>query len=314
MNSLNTTIDISVVVPTYNRGHLVARAIESVLAQEYAPREIVVVDDGSTDDTQARVAPYVKKIRYVRQQNAGSSEARNRGVREASSTWIAFLDSDDVWLPQHLKNIANAINETSGKAGFYFSDMDQAETEGGGSLWEYCGFSIQGPYEFIGDATSIVLLSRQPIMLQTTVLRRSTYLDLGGLGKQYKTRHDTHFFMKLGIGGSACAVAGAGARQTSDDNPDNRLMGASGPGSIGFWRETIPMYRDVLKSFPDLATDNRRLLRSRLADAYWRLSRFAWTDRNIIDWIRQFVKGMIADPSTVALTLVEGSRRKAGLR
>jgi glycosyltransferase involved in cell wall biosynthesis len=93
---------VSVVIPTYNHGRFVADAVESVLAQTYQRREIIVVDDGSSDDTAERLAPYRDRIRYFRQQNQGVSSARNTGIGLASGEWVALLDSDDVWHPQKL--------------------------------------------------------------------------------------------------------------------------------------------------------------------------------------------------------------------
>lgn len=93
---------VSVIIPTCNRRNYVTEAIDSVLAQTYDDREIVVVDDGSTDDTQTVLAAYGDSIRSVYQEHAGCAGARNRGVRESRGRWIAFLDSDDVWLPEKL--------------------------------------------------------------------------------------------------------------------------------------------------------------------------------------------------------------------
>src|SRR5690349_5838732 len=93
---------ISVVIPSYNAAAFVADGVESVFAQSYAPIEVIVVDDGSTDETAAALAPYLDRIRYVRQDNAGPARARNRGLQEARGQWIAFLDADDRWQPEKL--------------------------------------------------------------------------------------------------------------------------------------------------------------------------------------------------------------------
>jgi glycosyltransferase involved in cell wall biosynthesis len=101
---------ISVVIPTYDRGQAVESAIRSALEQSCPPLEVIVVDDGSRDatcDVVAGIDDPGRRIRYVRQENRGVAAARNRGVHAARGDWIAFLDSDDVWLP---KRIAHACD------------------------------------------------------------------------------------------------------------------------------------------------------------------------------------------------------------
>ena len=86
---------VSVVIPAYNLGSLVARAIESVLSQSRLADEIIVVDDGSSDDTAEHIKKYGDKVKYIYQENAGLAAARNTGIQAAKSDWIAFLDGDD---------------------------------------------------------------------------------------------------------------------------------------------------------------------------------------------------------------------------
>jgi glycosyltransferase involved in cell wall biosynthesis len=100
---------VSVVIPTWNRRDLVARAVESVLAQTRPPEEVIVVDDGSTDGTAASLAERFPDLNLVEQENRGVSAARNRGVHEAAGSWIAFLDSDDRWLETKLERQLAAI-------------------------------------------------------------------------------------------------------------------------------------------------------------------------------------------------------------
>lgn len=98
---------VSVIIPTHNRDKYIGKAIRSVLRQTYKNYEIIVVDDGSTDDTRKKVKKYVKKhpnkIRYIYQDNKGPSAARNTGIRNAKGKYITFLDSDDEYLPKMLK-------------------------------------------------------------------------------------------------------------------------------------------------------------------------------------------------------------------
>lgn len=95
---------ISVIIPVYNRAEKAEKAIESALGQSHPPSEVIVVDDGSSDDLGRRVKRLNdRRLRYVRQENRGVSAARNLGIQSSSSEWLALLDSDDYWLPDKLK-------------------------------------------------------------------------------------------------------------------------------------------------------------------------------------------------------------------
>jgi glycosyltransferase involved in cell wall biosynthesis len=106
-------LDVSVVIPTYNRSATLRRALKSVLAQTRRPDEVIVVDDGSTDDTAGWVERDFPRVTYIRQRNKGVSAARNRGVAAAGREWIAFLDSDDEWRPQKLERQLSALAENT---------------------------------------------------------------------------------------------------------------------------------------------------------------------------------------------------------
>jgi len=95
---------VSVIIPTYNRGWILKEAIDSVLAQDFRDFELIVVDDGSTDNTRQILDSYHQDLMVVRQPNRGVSAARNRGIAAAGGGLIAFLDSDDLWLPRKLSN------------------------------------------------------------------------------------------------------------------------------------------------------------------------------------------------------------------
>jgi glycosyltransferase involved in cell wall biosynthesis len=94
---------ISVIIPTFNRAAWVREAVDSVLAQSFPDFELIVVDDGSTDPTAEGLAPYGNRLRYLYQTRQGVSAARNRGLETAAGEWLAFLDSDDLWLPRKLE-------------------------------------------------------------------------------------------------------------------------------------------------------------------------------------------------------------------
>ena len=95
-------MNVSVVIPTFNREPLLCRALDSVLVQSAPPLEIIVVDDGSTDSTRTTLKNRYKDVVYHYQNNQGVSSARNSGIKNSTGDWVAFLDSDDAWLPSKL--------------------------------------------------------------------------------------------------------------------------------------------------------------------------------------------------------------------
>ncbi len=120
--------DISVIIPTFNRARLVSQAIESVLQQGHEAIEIIVIDDGSTDDTRQRVSRFGDHCRYVHQVNQGPAAARNTGMALAKGDIIALMDSDDIWLPHKVATELCLFKQypqadmLAGNAGFYLED------------------------------------------------------------------------------------------------------------------------------------------------------------------------------------------------
>jgi len=104
------TPEVSIILPTYNRGWIIEEAIDSVLAQDFKDFELIVVDDGSTDDTGQILDSYDQDLIVLRQSNKGVSAARNRGIAAAKGRLIAFLDSDDLWLPRKLSSQVDFLN------------------------------------------------------------------------------------------------------------------------------------------------------------------------------------------------------------
>lgn len=120
---------VSVIVPAYNRAHLIGQTIESALAQTHTRIEVIVVDDGSSDGTHEVVERFGDPVRCVRQPNAGVAAARNRGFTEARGEFIALLDSDDIWLPWKLEAQV-AILRTRPDVGMVWTDMSAIDADG----------------------------------------------------------------------------------------------------------------------------------------------------------------------------------------
>jgi glycosyltransferase involved in cell wall biosynthesis len=268
-------IRASAIIPTYNRAELTVRAVESALAQTSPPIEILVVDDGSTDDTREAMAQFGSAVRYVYQPNAGVAAACNTGARQATGDWISFLDSDDVWLPSYFEQLVTAIETTGGGAELYFADIT---LEGSGSVWEEGRFSIEGAHELREDPADWLMLPLQPMTSQGAMIRRETYLQLGGMETSLLGREDTHLFFRIGLAGPACAVAGVAAEMTDDAAPVSRLTAIHRPTTRTYCEQTIWLYKDVLDGHPSLTRRHRRVLRRRLAAGYWDRARLELHD------------------------------------
>ena len=102
---------VSVIIPTYNSAQYVVEAVESVLAQTWQDFEILVIDDGSTDETEQVLRRYKNPVRYLHQSNGGVAVARNRGIQESRGRYLAFLDADDTWLPDKLEFQINELQK-----------------------------------------------------------------------------------------------------------------------------------------------------------------------------------------------------------
>ena len=114
----------SIIIPTYNRAQLIAKAIESVLQQTFSDWELIIVDDGSTDNTKDVVQSYSdKRIIYLHQKNAERSEARNNGIRNANGQYICFLDSDDYYMPDRLLKLHTEILKHTEKIAAYYTGI-----------------------------------------------------------------------------------------------------------------------------------------------------------------------------------------------
>ncbi|RMF83624.1 MAG: glycosyltransferase, partial [Nitrospinota bacterium] len=173
---------ISVVIPAYNAGKFVAQAVQSVLDQTYPHHEIIVVDDGSTDETRAELRKFGDRLRYFSQQNRGPSAARNAGIRAAQGEYICFLDADDIWLPQKLEMQLDFMTGHQ-EIGLVFAAIEEFQTDG-----EFTRRWFPGEERFGADFTSqqpIQEAFRKLLMVNfiptNTVMVRRECLEKAGL-------------------------------------------------------------------------------------------------------------------------------------
>jgi len=299
--------DIAVVIPTFNRANLVGRAIESVLNQTVAPAEIIVVDDGSTDETASVCRRYGTRVRYQWQKNAGASASRNLGIKLASRPWIAFLDSDDYWTNEHLERMTNAIGNTESRAVVYFADMQLPDADGGGTLWSQIGFHPAAPIHLTEDGSSWALMKRQPMMLQSSVINKRALDEVGGLDLRLRVIHDAHLFCQLTIGRPTCAVAGIGCIQTADESQAGRLTTAIPLGSRENATEHCRMWPDILAN-ERLPRQFRPLVRLHVANSRWNAAKDLIKARQYGPGMMSFLTALSTDLHFAWWVLRHGSR------
>lgn len=166
---------ISVVIPTYNRQDYVVEAIESVLAQTYRKFEVIVVDDGSTDDTAARLQPYLDRVAYIRQENRGVAAARNAGIQLAQGELICFLDSDDLWSPDKL-SLQIEYADADPQCALISTDLDGFDATG-----KPCGRRKSAMYKIHnGSGVAEHLLFENWIQTSTVMVRKECLDQVGG--------------------------------------------------------------------------------------------------------------------------------------
>lgn len=188
-----TTLDYCVVIPAYNAAPFIRDTLDAILTQHPAPREIIVVDDGSTDDTYAIVSTYTSPVRCIQVENGGQGLARKIGILASSAPWVALCDSDDIWKPDHIARRVELL-ETYPDVDFTFSDCysfgpgsDPAHSLLGeapdGWLDRWARDTI-GEYFRVTDPYAAAL-EFNPMYVCGLVFKRSAYAEMGGFLDKY---------------------------------------------------------------------------------------------------------------------------------
>jgi cellulose synthase/poly-beta-1,6-N-acetylglucosamine synthase-like glycosyltransferase len=170
-------VTVSAIIPAYNAAATIAAAIESVLAQTRLPDEIIVVDDGSKDETAAIAGRFGPAVRLVRQANAGCGQARNTGARESCGDWLAFLDADDLWLPTKL-------------------ERQIPETENPQVAVVVCRIRNNEGRVLGRRLTFDDLWVRNDAIVSSSLVRRSAFAQAGGFWKE-RACEDYHLWLRL---------------------------------------------------------------------------------------------------------------------
>lgn len=190
-------MQISVVIPTFNRAREIPGALKSVFAQTYQPFEVIVVDDGSVDSTEEALAPFMQQIRYIKTVNRGVSAARNRGILEAKGEWIAFLDSDDTWEPAKLQRQAEALQRNGSKVCFCAS-MDESKARLD-DLQNMDPELAEGAERFYPKGDCRLFMHSKHPYLQSMMVEKQALMHSGIFDESLKVAEDTKLIYGLVI-------------------------------------------------------------------------------------------------------------------
>jgi glycosyltransferase involved in cell wall biosynthesis len=189
---MSNEVKVSVVMPSYNAARFVTAAIDSVLAQTVQDFEILVVDDGSTDDTCEVLAKYDAPIKYLYKPNGGVSSARNFGIENARGKYIAFLDADDLWLPEKLEKQL-AILEADAQIGLVYAATEKVDEN-----LQNVGYIEANSYE---DYCEALLLNLNIVAgsCSSAIVRRDVALQTNGFDAEFSTCADWEYWLRLSL-------------------------------------------------------------------------------------------------------------------
>lgn len=233
------SFQLSVVIPAYNAESTLGRALESVVSQTCLAKEIVVVDDGSTDATAKVAADFGSAVKFFRKENGGASSARNFGISKCQHEWIAFLDSDDVWLPNHNQNFRDLLwshPELNWAFGRYEIEKDQQRLR-----LSSLGSLTPNQAATTGHNALQLLATGCSIWTSAVVVRKSCLEEVGGFDERQKTSHDTDLWFRLAVAYQRIGFASEPVAKYNVGNADS-LTGLAAAGQDETWILSIERY------------------------------------------------------------------------
>ncbi len=190
-------LKFSVVIPAYNSERFIVRALQSVLKQTLKPFEVIVVDDGSTDNTASTVHAFCNDIKVIRQANKGPAKARNTGIHAAQGDWIAFLDSDDEWLEHHLAQADSVLSKHSDLHWYFAQDIIRCQESGRTLYYKPLNKKLLNNSCIDNCFTAEARASFMTTI--SAVVKRSTLLELGGFNEALMSGEDKEMWFRIGL-------------------------------------------------------------------------------------------------------------------
>jgi glycosyltransferase involved in cell wall biosynthesis len=182
---------VTVIITTYNRAALVGEAVGSVLAQTRPADQILVIDDGSTDDTAARLAAFEGRITVIAKANGGVSSARNAGIAAATGDWITFLDDDDVWVPERLAILERDVRDAPPEIAAHLANVRYV---GEGYVYDVMEmYKVDAPKGSARRVENFFATAARGLQMNGLAVRRSVAEEIGGFDESLSTHEDKLF-------------------------------------------------------------------------------------------------------------------------
>ena len=241
---------VSVVIPTYNRALTISPAIDSALNQTYKNIEIIVVDDGSTDNTKEALKPYEQKITYIPQANSGVSSARNIGIQRAAGEYVAFLDSDDLWYPQKLEKQIEAIQKNQEYA-LCLTNIEYINEAG-----SHISFSNLREIILQNGSFFEYLLRGFPVTCSYMLIKKDVFNAVGLFDESLKTAEDIDMLLRITSGYQAILI---------DEPLVKYRRGSSHLSGRLFTGNRLRAIQKIREYCPELAQKHQKLISWRTA-------------------------------------------------
>jgi glycosyltransferase involved in cell wall biosynthesis len=254
-STTNRAPKISVIMPAYNAANLIAAALDSALHQSFQDIEIVVVNDGSPDTAELEkvLTPYLPKIVYIKQENKRAAGARNTAIRHANGEFLAFLDSDDIWFPDHLASQMKLFAEDPTLDLVYSNCLSLGDPKRPHEWMDRC--PSRGPATF-----GALVVERCQIPISTVVVRQSAIVKAGLFDESLTRCDDYDMWLRAAFHGAKIKYSRRVQAQVNDGRPGS--LGASNVRMVeAYWK----ILENAKRTLP-LTDGDREIVRKRAAE------------------------------------------------
>lgn len=261
---------VSVAIPVYNRAGVIHRTLDSIVNQSYPVDEIVICDDGSTDDLSSALAKYGELVKVIRIENSGPGKARKTAVEACQNEWIALCDSDDIWFIDHISNFVNAKCKHS--FGLYVANFVHNEDKK--TKLEFAPAAIQNKFKepkvFEKSEVLADLLSFQLFFQSAMIFNKSAYDSIAGINEDYSRwlSEDLHFTLRLVCATSIYFLPKATVSITKGDENFSGDFISTLDGEIKVLNELVTEVPK--KHFDEISKELHQRRRSLFKQYYWK--------------------------------------------